>query len=487
MKRLLSCLLILCLALGLCACAASPTLPAAVLLRAYAKTAVPAPTAPVYPLPEPTPGPWLEAYRRLVEDPEALAEAIGAAADYRTQYFSYDPSLLDLSAYALADLNEDEVPELLLYADGTGLTDVFTYDGGLRYLGYDNFFGFVSESGSAVVHGHWHGAGGSGVNEYSVRELFAEEDRTTYFDYLESEGERCYSVYADEGSYNGTWARPGKDKKGETLYRELYERYVLGCVRLEDVPFFAMDNPEGLERPCNLKIVPSFQMALGTFPYTCEDFLTGEGWEALGLDLGEEKTLRALLFDLDGDGLDELLLLSGQKTKEPHSYVFRYDAAGDRFICLGEGPTEPYAAGGELYGREGSGKTAVWTEFRKTRLGLTGSELDADAARYIEKYESPEKLNWQSLYAVTASVTGEAFNTDELARAAAEYYKRQTGFRPPEAEVFANADGTFTIHLYEILDDGNGLSHTATSAWYTVDEFGVGYDDIFDTPVDFSK
>ena len=129
MKRLLSCLLVLCMALGLCAFTAPP--------------ASPEPTAPVFPTPEPTPGPWMHAYRRLITNAAAREKAIGAAADYRSFYFSYDPSLLEPSAYALADLNDDEVPELLLYAEGTGLTDVFTWDSGLRYLGYDAYFGFI--------------------------------------------------------------------------------------------------------------------------------------------------------------------------------------------------------------------------------------------------------------------------------------------------------------------------------------------------------
>ena len=145
MKRLLSCLLVLCMALGLCAFTA-PSAP----LRSTAPTATPEPTAPVYPLPEPTPGPWLEIYRRLITYASAREKAIGDAASYRSFYISYDPSLLEPSAYALADLNGDEVPELLIYAEGTGLTDVFAYDGYLRYLGYDNIFGFMPESAVMV-------------------------------------------------------------------------------------------------------------------------------------------------------------------------------------------------------------------------------------------------------------------------------------------------------------------------------------------------
>ncbi len=65
------------------------------------------------------------------------------------------------------------------------------------------------------------------------------------------------------------------------------------------------------------------------------------------------------------------------------------------------------------------------------------------------------------------------FTADELALLARQYYFLQTGFFPPEADVEENRDGTFTIHLYEVAD-----GRTATSAWYTVDDMGVGEDDI---------
>ena len=46
-----------------------------------------------------------------------------------------------------------------------------------------------------------------------------------------------------------------------------------------------------------------------------------------------------------------------------------------------------------------------------------------------------------------------------------------------------NEDGSFTVHLYEVVDlDGD--THTATSAWYTVDEYGVGQDDITGKAID---
>ncbi|MBO7669950.1 MAG: hypothetical protein J6S60_05110 [Oscillospiraceae bacterium] len=74
------------------------------------------------------------------------------------------------------------------------------------------------------------------------------------------------------------------------------------------------------------------------------------------------------------------------------------------------------------------------------------------------------------------------FTADELGVMAQQYYMKNHGFFPPKADVEQNKDGSFTIHLYEVVDL-DGVKHTATSAWYTVNAYGVGADDIYETPV----
>ena len=69
------------------------------------------------------------------------------------------------------------------------------------------------------------------------------------------------------------------------------------------------------------------------------------------------------------------------------------------------------------------------------------------------------------------------YQPEEIAIWAQFYYFRNTGFFPPEAETIINPDGTFTVHLYETVDL-DGEKHTATSAWYTVDVFGEGKNDL---------
>ena len=70
------------------------------------------------------------------------------------------------------------------------------------------------------------------------------------------------------------------------------------------------------------------------------------------------------------------------------------------------------------------------------------------------------------------------YTPEELCRWAQIYYFVNYGFYPPEAEFEKNDDGSYSIHLFENVDM-DGFEHTATSAWYTVDAYGVGVDDIF--------
>lgn len=82
-----------------------------------------------------------------------------------------------------------------------------------------------------------------------------------------------------------------------------------------------------------------------------------------------------------------------------------------------------------------------------------------------------------------SSKTDAHYQSGELIAMAKSYYEKNSGFLPPEATCTANDNSTYTIQLYEIVDDGDGAYHTATSAWYTVDKGGSGTDDILGTSI----
>ena len=78
------------------------------------------------------------------------------------------------------------------------------------------------------------------------------------------------------------------------------------------------------------------------------------------------------------------------------------------------------------------------------------------------------------------------YTPEELCRLAQDYYYRMYDFYPPNADYKANKDGTYTICLYEVINDDEGTEHNATCGWLTVNVCGVGQDDMMLTAVDIN-
>lgn len=350
-------LLVLALALSLCACSASPgeSAPAVSPKEMEAKTpavetadpgeaetaisgepeAAEAETGPEAPAetPTPEPQPWQLAYRELLEDPALLDSLIGEAGDYRKGYFGgweTPYALLPFSDYAAADLTGDGTPELLLYSREMGLTDLISYQDGCVYLEYNDYLGFLPREGGAVIQGHWHGAGGSWFYEYAV-EMFSRPGTTAvYFDHGDpAYPPMSYSFLEPDGSWSS-----GSDQADAERYDALYANYVLPCVRLEDIPFYVLDDLSGLERPCDLETLSGIEQIRADYRAVFRSFLENRGWQALGLNLAAEG-LQAMLWDLDEDGVEELILNAG-----PSALAFRYDGGTRQTELLGEVPGE---------------------------------------------------------------------------------------------------------------------------------------------------
>ena len=76
--------------------------------------------------------------------------------------------------------------------------------------------------------------------------------------------------------------------------------------------------------------------------------------------------------------------------------------------------------------------------------------------------------------------------TEQLAEMAKVYYSMHNDYLPEYADCEKTDDGKYQIHLYDIITLDENESHTATSAWYTVDEDGKGTDDIYGTEISIS-
>ena len=94
----------------------------------------------------------------------------------------------------------------------------------------------------------------------------------------------------------------------------------------------------------------------------------------------------------------------------------------------------------------------------------------------------------EALFSAGASADpSRTYTPEELCKMAQDYYNRHYNYYPPVADYETKEGGKYQIHLYEIVDDGNGYTHTATSAWYTVDAHGIGTNDISGEAVDLTK
>ena len=103
----------------------------------------------------------LDAYKAAILDKNIIES--NNDFDYLRMYFKDE---YGFDKYFLHDLNSDGVPEMFVYSANMGLTAVYTIDGGLKFLEYQDISGINLRTGEVVINGHWHGAGGSGVYEW---------------------------------------------------------------------------------------------------------------------------------------------------------------------------------------------------------------------------------------------------------------------------------------------------------------------------------
>ena len=103
----------------------------------------------------------------------------------------------------------------------------------------------------------------------------------------------------------------------------------------------------------------------------------------------------------------------------------------------------------------------------------------------VGEKEEPQTAGTQTEKAEKEDDRLAPYQSVELAAMARAYYLKENNYLAPEVECLKNDDGTTTLHLYEIVKDDDESSHTATSAWYTVDEYGKGEDDIMGNTVEF--
>ena len=157
--------------------------------------------------------------------------------DYLKMYFREG---YGFDKYFLHDLNDDGIPEMFVYSTNMGLTAVYTIDNGLKLLGYADICGINIRSNEAVVYGHWHGAGGSGENEwhtYAIKNGSLE--MTRYIDHLP------YDDYNDRYTYYRA-ATDSYDTSNKEEYDNAYKDIMNGFRTLGIYRMYNLGDTSGL-------------------------------------------------------------------------------------------------------------------------------------------------------------------------------------------------------------------------------------------------
>ena len=176
----------------------------------------------------------LEPYKRVIHNKSIIEQSNHFS--YLKRYFQ---EAFGFQKYYLHDLDVNGIPELFVYSDSMGLTAIYTIDQELKYLGYEDIYGINPRTKEIVVRGHWHGAGGSGVDEWSVHQIINGE--LEYMGYYDKEPRGTsihYTAYDPKtGSYN---------KSSEREYDAAVSNILNGCIKQSDFRMYNLNNDDGL-------------------------------------------------------------------------------------------------------------------------------------------------------------------------------------------------------------------------------------------------
>lgn len=186
---------------------------------------------------------WYSAYQAILNDWTMIDEY--GDFEYLKMFFD---SKYQFDNYWLCDVNSDGTPELFLHSDYMGITAVFTYYENQVYsLMYDVIYGINKETGDIVIEGHWHGAGGSGVDEWTVYHITSSEAVYSYYidfyrEYKEIGMDKPYTIYdaaTDENHYEMQY--------DSREYDEIYNIHVKPCILASNYQRYDLSDLKGLD------------------------------------------------------------------------------------------------------------------------------------------------------------------------------------------------------------------------------------------------
>lgn len=147
----------------------------------------------------------------------------------------------DFNRYFTYDMDKNGTPELFLYSTSMKLTEVMTYNKKLISLGYYYIAKINKKTNEIIVHGHWHGAGGSQENEWSVYKVNKKScSLKFYIDIMPNgvNGSQRVSVY------DGKWKLLSTK---ESYYRKIYKAHIKEATEIDKFKRYKLTNKKGLK------------------------------------------------------------------------------------------------------------------------------------------------------------------------------------------------------------------------------------------------
>lgn len=183
---------------------------------------------------------WKTAYNKILKNWRLVEQYEDMS--YLKMYFNpqYFGSQYKFNRYFTYDVDKNGTPELFLHSTSMGLTEVMTYNKKLISLGYYDIARINEKTKEIIVHGHWHGAGGSYENEWSVYKVNKKSSSLKYYiDIMPNgtNGSQRVSVY------NGKWKLLSTRK---SYYDRIYKNHIKNATPINQFKKYKLTDKKGL-------------------------------------------------------------------------------------------------------------------------------------------------------------------------------------------------------------------------------------------------
>lgn len=179
---------------------------------------------------------WKNAYNKILNNWKLIEKYAPGTASYLEFYFRSD---YKFNRYFLCDIDKNGVPELFLHSTTMKQTAIFTYENEkVVFLDCNEYYKINTTEHKLVVHGHWHGAGGS--NKYEWWAFKMKNNKINCLYYIDKINKK-YQTYTVK---NGKW----KFKLSKTLYKKIYINHINKGKKFSNYKKFKLTNKSELQR-----------------------------------------------------------------------------------------------------------------------------------------------------------------------------------------------------------------------------------------------